>query len=105
MLRRLSIEDDKRTFIGAALMCLGVAALYNSFVFVNGRHVGDSALTLDLAWWLWPMSNVTILAGMIVLPPGRGRTLCWTSFVLFVFGVGIHTMFVDAYLTKYLFWW
>ena len=69
-------------------------------------YPSDASDLMFQAWlWLWPMSVIVTLVGLLILPAGRGRSVSWACFVLFVLATGIHAIVQGLYFDERTLWW
>ena len=94
-----------RLLVGATLATVGAASLYNALWFMLTFPESADQLKFQALLWLWPLSVIVLLTGLLVLPTGRGRTISWCCFILFVLATGIHLLIQDFYFDDRLLWW
>ena len=103
-LTRLHMSNP-RLLIGTTITMVGVAALYNAMWLKIIERLTDDPLMLQAMLLLWPTSIIAILVGLLTLPPGRGRAISWSCFVLFVLAIATHFLVRGLYFNDRFLWW
>ena len=105
MLLRPWRVTNPRLLIGATLLVVGSAGLYNAMWLMLVFPPGHFELWFQTSLWLWPMSVIVILVGLLTLTPGRGRTIGWYCFVLFVLANAIPMLVRGLDFDDRILWW
>ena len=105
MLMKLLNPLSTRLFVGSAMVTLGAAAVYNALWFMFQPGIDVSPQRFELLLWIWQVSVLILLTGLLILPPGRGRAICWSGFVVFVIATLIHVVLQGWQFDERILWW